>query len=303
MSSQEKSVDAIAKRILNNLDTVGTRLRENSRESAELKRTTNERLNTLEGKLKHLSIEQSELGETRNETTKLKGKLNEAEQKLKGFEEFEAAFMKLFRNIKTDAVREIVRTIIKEETSKHPTVTETGSMDENTIKQLVRDEVEKAVNTMKLAGEAGMPLDQLREEIHKQVEVIVQSAPSVVMVQPKEFLAKAVLKKEIDKVRTMVEGLQPQTRLMVGYLAASGKTASFKELMERFVGSDGGSQRKQYLYPLRTLLTVVEYDSKHGSIRYIWKERMKESYPDISDEELAAAMDQVHALLVEKLPQ
>jgi hypothetical protein len=195
--------------------------------------------------------------------------------------------------VDSSTIAEIVKQQVKE---RLPTVK--GGLDEETVRRLVNEELRHLPHSAQ-ASASGVSRDQLREMVKAEVTATVKGS-NVVMVQPKEFLLTAVLNNEIEKVRVAVEGFKPQTRLMLGYLVATGKSVSFKELMTRFVGSDDKNQRQEFLYPLENILSVVNYDSGHSNVRYIWREKMKENYPDLSEEELAAALNQVHMLLADK---
>lgn len=140
-------------------------------------------------------------------------------------------------------------------------------------------------------------LKGLKEEIVNEVITRISALPNVTVIQPKEALLKSVLMAEINKVRSEVQRLNDKSRLMLSYLAAIGKAVKVSELLIRFVGSDGGTTRKQYIEPLISLQNVVKYDKNHGTISFVWRERLKEAYPSLSDEEIDAAIGELHYIL------
>ena len=274
----------IGKKIVAHVDIIQDRLMELVEGRQEILR-----------EIKRLDSEITQLKQKRGREEHVGKELETAKIRLKRFEEFEEAFMKLLGPLTIDAARKLVKAELAG----------SSSIDLERVKKFVTDmvqeELSKTPPSSSVTTVEGIPAEQLREEIRREVRTIVQATPNIVMVEPKGRLVKAVLKKEVEGVKAAVEKLPTQTRLMLGYLAASSKPAKFRELMIRYVGSDGGGQREQYLYPLRNLPSMVDYDSNHGTIRYVWRERMKEAYPDLKDDELDAAMSQVHAVLAANL--
>ncbi len=215
---------------------------------------------------------------------------------LKGYGAFLDAFGQLLAPMAVEAAKKIV----KAEVGKlGGTVNE--KVDEASVRSLVKEEVANLVPHHSGGDGRGISAEEVRDEIRKQVSNMVQQGSNVVMVEPKGFLLKAVLKKEVEAVKIEVEKLPPQTRLMFGFLATTDKAAKFKDLMIRFVGSDGGSQRKQFLSPLGGIPSAVDYDSNHGLARYVWREHMKEAYPEVTESELDVALAQVHVLIASTL--
>lgn len=287
----------LSKKISQHIDHLAQRL---------AKLPTAAEVESLRGQVATLKQQVAKIRDYRKDAQAARTELEELQPKLKVFRELEEPLAKLFGGIKVDMLRKMVKDEIAKSGIGNANVTEeyVTRLVKDTVAAVGHRIVKEELSKVPASGAAISPasLDKLKEEILNEVHESIKSSTNVVMAPPKEFLLKTVLRKEVDEVRAAVEGLKPQTRLMLGYLAASGKSASFKDLMARFVGGDSGGARQEYLYPLRNLPAVVEYDSDHGNMKYVWQDRMKAAYPDVTDSELDAAMSQVHAILVEKLP-
>jgi hypothetical protein len=292
--SDKLSLTELGKRIIGHLDVLRERfvsLRSKLATVEETQQSTVQQLKALQAQL-------NQLHEKRQREAHAEKDLQDAKVRLKNFEDFSEAFAKLMGPMAADAARKIVRSELARIENHASIEKEKQSFfNEDAARQIVKEELAKLASSQPSSAGQSIAIEQVREEIRKELDVKVRAMPNVVMVQPKEHLLKSVLAKEVESVKSAVEKLPAQTRLMLGYLATSTKPVKFKDLMIRYVGSDGGSQREQYLYPLRSIPSMVDYDSSHGLVRYVWRERMKEAYSDLGDEELDAAMDQVHALL------
>lgn len=271
----------IGKRIVGHLEDLQKGIDRLSRERHDTFKQVKELRAELEAlRQEHAEVEQSKL-------------------RLRGYE----AFLDMFGQLLGPMTIEAARKLVKAEVGKLGGIDDklkqmVGDMkvDEAAVRSLVKEEVANLAPHHS-GGDDGLSAEEVRDEIRKQVNSMVQQGSNVVMVEPKGFLLKSVLKKEVEAIKAEVEKFAPQTRLMFGYLATTDKAVKFKDLMIRFVGSDGGSQRDQYLFPLRGIPSAVDYDSNHGVVRYMWRERMKEAYPEVTEAELDAALAQVHALI------
>jgi len=283
-------LNELGKRIVGHLDALEGGIRKFTKELASAR----EGQQTTEKKVEKLSAEMAALREEHAEVER-------AKSRLRGYEVFQDAFIQLLGPMTIEAAKKIVKTEVAKlggiDVAEIKQMVTSTKLDETAMRNIAREEAAKVSSSQSAEG-SGPSMDEIREEIRRQVGAAVQGASNIVMVEPKEYLIKAVLKKEVESVKTEVERFPSQTRLMLGSLASvAPKSVEFKDLMIRFVGSDGGSQRKQYLYPLRGIPNVVDYDSSHGQARYVWRERMKAAYPALTEADLDAAMVQVHALL------
>ncbi len=278
----------ISKRILGHLDRLERGILKEIASAREERQATGKRVEKLIAELGTLREEHADV-----ERTKLA---------LRGHEALQNAFEQVLGPAVIEAAKKIVRTEVAKLGGIDPVqlkqmMVSTTKLDEGTMRSIAKEEAAK-ISISRSAEGAGVSMDEIKKEIQRQVGAAVQGSANVTMLEPKEYLVKAVLKREVESVKTEVEKFPSQTRLMLGSLASvAPKSVEFTDLMIRFVGSDGGGQRKQYLYPLRGIPSVVNYDSSHGQARYVWRERMKEAYPALTEADLDAAMAQVHALL------
>lgn len=282
-------MNEIGKRIIGHLDRLERGMHKELASARKDRETSKKEVEKLRAEMATLREEHADV-----ERTKLT---------LRGHEALQDAFTQMLGPLVIETAKKMVKKELANFGGIDPAeirkmlVSNTNTVDETTIRRIVREEAATLSITRSAEGSA-FSMDEVREEIRRQVSAAVQGTSNVMMVEPKEYLVKAVLKKEVESVKTEVEKFPSQTRLMLGSLAGvAPKSVEFKDLMVRFVGSDGGSQRKQYLYPLRGIPSVVDYDSSHGQARYVWRERMKEAYPALTEADLDAAMAQVHALL------
>ena len=148
---EKTSVESVAKKILNDLDVLGSKLGALPNEISQLKG----QLGNLEQRVENLAKAKREVGD-------LKEALAEKELKLKAYSDLEKALLKVLGTVKTEAIREIAR--------KEVETTFAGAVDEDTVRRLLRNEIDKTREASPIGENAVRAIVQEELGRIKQVE-------------------------------------------------------------------------------------------------------------------------------------